>query len=944
MTPITPLDAATAAASRGVPGMLSAGVIEAVNPLRAPAKREIRVPPGTRVSETKPVTCMPLMLRLNGDWLMRADWEVVLEEGDVVEWHVLPQGQGGASKTILTVILAVVAVVYGYYSGDWAGAFKLFSIGMALINVLVPNKQPNTSGSTPGSVYNVQLAQNQARLNQAIPVIYGRMPTYPDFAAQPYGEYIANDQYYHALLCIGQGEYDFERVNIGNSPLGSFRDVTYNILPPGVLPTIVKANVVTVAEVAGQDIKSGAYVGAFVLCGPGHRCTHAGIDVVFASGLAWSNSSGDLSDMTVHLRFEAQQIDDFGVPVSAWFILGAELITRATLTPQRFSFKYALPGGSMRARVRMVRLDAFVDKMNVQNSPALGGLRGYLDMSAPLCSTATHLEVRIRATDQLSQFGQNRINCIVRRKLKTWAPGSGWSASTTQTRSIAWAVADVWTNAVYGDGLPDSRVDLETLYALDQVWSARQDRFDMIFDSKVPSWDAAKTILQAGRATPFTRFSVLTAVRDQLQTLPATGYGSRSIIGGLDMGYSLPTSLTADGVLVEYFSNRTWAWETITCRAPGVVTPTKAPRWRLMGVTGAKQAEREGLYQAAQNVYRRKFPKWSTELQGQLPTYGSLVLFAPDIPGYDQSGDVVTFDAPTLTATLTEPAAFDPAAPAHYVSLMRPDGSMTDKIAVLPGPTANQVVLATAPGFTLVCDDASRERPKYLFGAASVHRRGVRVLGITRRARGKDGELIIEMEGVNENNAIHAVDNALLPSPSEIQDPVDSDAIPVEDGGSGAGAPLVVPSLQDHAVGDQSYGRDLVVEFGLQYDGRAWASAPSGWMGSPGYYPLEWSGTTVLLAPADGAAFEVRFTYVGGIDPAITPWDGTTAVAPSAGGDALGTWHPLSADRKVRSVMPYPGTPPTVCRVLVEIRDVATHTVQASATVSMVLFYFDPNP
>ena len=39
-----------------------------------------------------------------------------------------------------------------------------------------------------------------ARLDQAIPVQYGRVCAYPDFAAQPYVEYAGNEQYLYQLL------------------------------------------------------------------------------------------------------------------------------------------------------------------------------------------------------------------------------------------------------------------------------------------------------------------------------------------------------------------------------------------------------------------------------------------------------------------------------------------------------------------------------------------------------------------------------------------------------------------------------------------------------------------------------------------------------------------------------------------------------------------------
>ena len=896
------------------------------NPL-VPPPEGIALAPGMRFVDLQPKTPMPLMLRVNGEWILRAEWELVVEEGDVVEWHGMPQG-GNGSRTALLVVLAVVLILAVIYTPLTAQqAFQIYAIGSALINLLVPIRAPRQgAGTSPGSVYNVQLAGNQARLNEPIPVIYGRMLTFPDFAAQPYGEYTNNDQRYFALLCVGQGAFTIERLQIGNSPLASFSDVTYNVLPPGTAPSLVQGNVVNAPEVANQDLKQGIVTGPFAACGPGLTVKAVGYDILFNNGLAKGDSSGNLSNVTVQIAVEAQQIDDFGVPVGEWYAMPTVVVTRATLTPVRISVKNVLTAPA-RVQMRYYRLDAFQDNLQVQNSPSLGGQRGYLNNTVPLCPTATHIEISIKATAQLSQFSQNRISAIVRRKLRTWSPGGGWTGDV-ETRSIAWALADVWTNTVYGDGLPDSRVDLQTLYALDQVWAARQDRLDVLFDSKITSEDAAQQVAQAGRARAFTRHGVRSLWRDQLQTLPVTAFTSRNMLPGLDVGYALANEVTADGVLIEFFSNRSWSWETVTCPAPGVTIPVNAPRVRLMGVTGVNQARRQGLYLAAQNLYRRKMPKWQTELTGLLPAYGSLVLYAPDLPGTGQAGDVVDWNAGALTLTCSEPLTFNPAAPSgHSITLMRDDGSIHPAIAVLPGPTANDLVLATTPDFTLVLDDANRERPKYIFGETLTHRSKVIVLGITKRPRDENGVQTIEMTGVQENDLIHAVDNAYLPGPGVIQDPVDSSTIPVSGGGSG-GVTVPILTLAGMTMNDGTYEAGSGAKAGRRLKSDGTSEQFSGLFGNVAL-PGQW-----LLLPnsADAALYEVRATEV-------TSYGCIT-------GSALGTWLALSTTRAwavdtALSGTSGPGSVPdgTQVQLRLEIRKVGSTLVQATVIDNLFVFY-----
>lgn len=781
--------------NRMVPAVIErASMVVSMNPLD-PNPQAQAVEVGTPLRDLAPATQSPLMLRVNGQWLLRADWWRPVLPGDVIEWHVLPMGGGNGSRTLLQAVIVVAALVYGYYTGDYAGAFRYASAALALTNALIPIQQPKLgTPQSPGAVYNVSTAANQARLNQPIPVIYGRMLTFPDYAAQPYVEYDThNNQFFYAVYCIGQGNYNVERLQIENTQINYYQDVQYEILPPGVQPTIAQANVVTSHEVLGQTMLTAQPIGGFAATAPQFFASAIGIDLVFPKGLGYADTSGNLLALSAQFRLEARPINDFGVATSDWYVLASETITAAQTTPLRISRKYTLPTGSItafdgafgiggigaRVLVRITRLDTINTYYTALHDMTWAGLRAYLTAPAPLAPSATHMALRIRATEQLSGMSQRRVSGIWRRKVRTWAAGV-WGPEV-ETRNPMWARLDKLTNAVYGDGLPDARIDLQSHADLAAVYDARQDHFDILFDSKITSIDADRTICMAGRAVPFQRAGVCTVVRDQLQTLPVTAFTSRDIVpGSMSIGYALATEVTADAVIIEYFDNHTWIWTEIKCNAPGVTTPVNAVRQRVMGITGATHAQREGLYMAAQNVYRRKFPKFTTEMQGLLPAYGAAALFHPAMPGWGQTGDVAFWNPATLTMGLTEPAAFTSGAQ-HFVSLLRDDGSVTPAIAVTPGPTANDLVLASAPLLadgvtlmTLVLDDANRERPKFVFGAQGQHRIMVRVLGIRKAGRGKDGAQSIEISTVAEDVRVHAVDNALLPGPGVIQDSVDT--------------------------------------------------------------------------------------------------------------------------------------------------------------------------
>jgi hypothetical protein len=159
-------------------------------------------------------------------------------------------------------------------------------------------------------------------------------------------------------------------------------------------------------------------------------------------------------------------------------------------------------------------------------------------------------------------------------------------------------------------------------------------------------------------------------------------------------------------------------------------------------------------------------------------------------------------------------------------------------------------------------DDANRERPKYLFGISGPTSMGVRVLGITKRGRDGNGAQIIEMQGVAEDVRVHAVDNAYLPGPGAIQDPVDSASIPISGGGSG-GAVVPIVTLADHIILAAAFaGGGLTASFTLgNTGGTSWVTTGAG--AASGSFAAEW--LSALTDSVSAGGYEVRATQVSAV-------------------------------------------------------------------------------
>jgi len=729
-----------------------------------------------RIRQLAPRTQLPYICLVNGAPLLRAGWRRRVRDGDQVAFVTLPQGGGNGSQ-VLAVVAMIAVSIWAPYAGGWmatqlgtAGLAPVFTgatmvAGAALISAVIPPPKPASANAPlagPSPTYSLQAQGNMARLEAAIPVQYGRMMCYPDFAAQPYAEYVGNNQFLYQLLCIGQGEYDVEAIRIEDTPLSSWEEITYEVVQPGGTLTLFPANVVTSSEVAGQEMLTGTYLGPFVANAPATQCNAIGVDFVMPRGLYFANSSGGLDDVSVSYQVEAQPINDAGASIGSWVVLGTETFTAATSTPQRLSKRYGVGAGRYQVRVR--RNDTKLTASTYGHEIAWAGLRAYLPETRNF-GQVTLLAMRMRATNNLSQQASRKVNVIATRRLRTWNPSTGWS-STAPSRSIVWALADACVNTEYGARLPDAMVDLAALYQLDSVLAARGDYFDGRMDNAMPFWEALTKIAQAGRIRPYRQGGIVRFARDAAASVPVALFSMRNIArGSFSVTYLMPTDETADSVEVAYFDPTRWAQQRVVSSLAGSTALKPARIDMTLGVTGRAQAHREGLYQAACNRYRRRIIRFATEMEGFIPSMGDLIAIAHDLVQWGQSAEAVSWTAGTKTLVVTEALNWGGSAP-YYIGLRKRDGSMEGPFTVTQGANTRTLVLATLPTFTPYTGQAE-ERTHVVFGWGNTWRQLARVVAVRPR-----GLHLVEIEAVNEDANVHTADTGVsVPSASSSQLP-----------------------------------------------------------------------------------------------------------------------------------------------------------------------------
>lgn len=597
-----------------------------------------------------------------------------------------------------------------------------------------------TSSLTQSPTYSLQAQGNQARLGNPIPVIYGCHLIYPDFASQPYYKYANNEQYVYQLHCIGQGEYNVEQIRIEDTPISSFEEITYQIIPPGGKNTLFEEDVVTSNEVAGQELLKDTICGPFVLNPTESVINKIEIDVAFQRGCYYANDNGTMSNKTIQWRIDARRIDDEDKALGDWVTLGTESITSNNHNAMYQTYTYSVTTG--RYEVRATRLDAKDTSSRAGHEIRWGSAKGYI-VSDKDYGNVTLLAITMRATDNLSQRSSRMVNCIVTRKLPTWSPTSGWS-SPVATRSVAWVLADI-LRASYGAGLADKSIDLQALYNLDQTWNSRGDTFNGVFDSKLTVYEALSRTARVGRAIPFIQGGIVRFVRDEPKNIPVALFGPRNIVkNSLSIQYVMPSEDTADSVCVQYFSEKTWKTSEIVGSFEGS-SSDKTATVELFGCTNKDQALREAVYMALANRYRRRIITFSTELEGLIPSYGDLISITHDMPHWGSGGEITGKNG--LRLTLSEPVSFVENE-AHYIALRNKNGSMSGPYEVISGSLPTEVILLSDVSIPIEVGTMI-ERTHFAFGTQDKWGTLARVTGIKPRSNK------VEITAVVEDNRVH---------------------------------------------------------------------------------------------------------------------------------------------------------------------------------------------
>lgn len=689
---------------------------------------------------------VPTICLVNGEAVLREFWDRPIAPKDVVNFIAIPTG----IETIILVVLVVVVVA---------------------ITLITTLNQPKMPGEQPTSdpVFTIKGQQNAIRLGEPIEVNYGRNRIFPSYASRPYAEYVDNDQFHFDLFCIGQGEYEIQAVQIGDTSIDEFQEAEYEVVPPGEQVTLFPAGVYTAPEAGGQTLRgpnepeytADGWVGPFPVCAAGTRVTSIAVDVVMPKGLYRMKKSGGLDSRYIDFVVEIREIDDAGAPLGGYTNLTGDPFFHeegATTTPQRKTYRADVTLGRYEARMRRI-VDTDLS-YNSGHEITWESLRGYLDVEQDF-GNVTLLAVKIRATNNLNSQTQQRFNVIATRKLPIREASGVWSAPTA-TRSIVWAFVDTFRNSAYGGRVQsDAFFDWDELEELDALYTSREEYFDWTFRDPSTVWDAATAIARVGRAIPLLRGSLITMRRDGPLEIPSAVFNQENILkGSFEWGIKLWDFDEYDSMSVEYTDPTTgYKQETVTAVLPGGTT-NHPEDVRFPGIQSRAHAYHEGMYMLAVRRYLRENFTFETGLEGYIPTFGELIAVVHDVPRAGQGGFIVQATRTTADKYqlwVSEPLTFA-TDQEHQIMLRGRHGEVIGPLNAYPTLDSQQIIIQSVEDIDFLLG-GENEPMLFAFGVSNNITRYLRVV----RIEPQGGEAI-RITGVTEDARIHSFDE-LEPTP-----------------------------------------------------------------------------------------------------------------------------------------------------------------------------------
>lgn len=486
---------------------------------------------------------MPANLRVHigGHEVPRVLWTHVKPRAGVPV-NITVDFAGSDNKWVRTIALVIVAVLSFYtggavgaaYGAGWgaAAAGAVSIVGTMAVNALIPPAQPSLTpqdGDQFHQLNSLTGTSNQMAPYGVIPAVLGQIRWFPPHAALPYTEISGDDQYLRLMLDLGDGDTDNSDIEIGETPIGTYDDVEWEISKTPTLYTndIYEAQVSAALNNENDTVQRTTQT----------QTTEISGDIVFGQGLFGVNAKGNTTYAIAEFALQYRATGSTG----AWIPIGdangltltggLKQYTPATGDARvhvrnserktlRCGFRFKVPAGQY--DVVIVRGGTIFEtgtQANAKIDKATWSVLRSINPQNPSTTGTTKLCIRIKATDQLTGVVQN-VSVLSAQKVPLWdVANQVWTAPVASTNP-AWVSLWLATRCpAVLRRLADNRIDLDAWATWASEPPAANAVIGKVMDGGKQLMDWMTDIMAAGRARLGMNGSLYAPVRDLPQSV-----------------------------------------------------------------------------------------------------------------------------------------------------------------------------------------------------------------------------------------------------------------------------------------------------------------------------------------------------------------------------------------------------------------------------------------
>lgn len=468
-------------------------------------------------------------------------------------------------------------------------------------------------------------------------------------------------------------------------------------------------------SVLERDVEA-QWVGNFLTVPSDAVAQDVGVDFLFPRGLGEMNNDGVIVNRSIKWEVRVRPAGSTDPYQSHEFTL-----TKADNTPQRVTYWLKKEMGLSPGRYEMGarRVSTVTNSTKVFDEIQWMGLKSVIQ-STYRNDHETIITLKIKATNALSQQANQQYWNDSTRIIPVRQSNGLYVEQPS--RDIAHAIIDACRDGVYGAGLPDDAIDIDTFMAYHSKWTSRGDFCDGLFDQPTAFWDAIGKLLLTGRGYPRIDFGAVSMWRDEPRSVLCKPYSPVNMTpDSFNADIRLIEDDDYDGVEVEWFNPASRKAETYLATVSNQQGYNPKPV-KMPFITNLAQAEREGLFHAAVQAYRRTNIDFTTDIDGWESNYGDVVPVAHDAVEWGASGQLLEKlkgDDGNQYLQLTGLLDWEDGKQ-HYIMFNKSNSGVHGPYRVEKTDVEDIVILIDEPQYPIYAvGETGQKTSEYLFGQAN---------------------------------------------------------------------------------------------------------------------------------------------------------------------------------------------------------------------------------